>query len=77
MKLVCLDEFTSNIDNANEEKIFKAFLHLQKKYGFTMFYVSHNMYNIKYSHFNYRFNVNDFNVTKIKTIQNKELVDAE
>ena len=70
IKLICLDEITSNVDNAIEEQIFKEFLNLQKKHGFTMFYVSHNMYNMKYSHFNYQFNVNDFSITKIKTIQN-------
>jgi ABC-type multidrug transport system fused ATPase/permease subunit len=75
VKLVCLDEFTSNVDNRNEAEIFKALLHLQKKYDFTMFYVSHNLSNMKYSHFNYQFNVNDFSVTKTKTIQNDELDD--
>jgi len=72
--LICLDEFTSNIDNVFEEKIFKEFLNLQKKYDFTMFYVSHNLYNMKYSHFNYQFNVNDFSITKTKTIQNEDVM---
>jgi ABC-type multidrug transport system fused ATPase/permease subunit len=74
VKLVCLDEFTSNIDNVFEEKIFKEFLNLQKKHDFTMFYVSHNLYNMKYSHFNYQFNVNDFSITKTKTIQNEDVI---
>jgi ABC-type multidrug transport system fused ATPase/permease subunit len=74
VKLVYLDEFTSNIDNVFEEKIFKEFLNLQKKHDFTMFYVSHNLYNMKYSHFNYQFNVNDFSVTKTKTIQNEDVM---
>jgi ABC-type multidrug transport system fused ATPase/permease subunit len=75
VKLVCLDEFTSNVDNGNEGKIFKEFLNLQKKHGFTLFYVSHNLSNMKYSHFNYQFNVNDFTITKTKTVQNEALDD--
>lgn len=70
VKLIFLDEFSSNIDNALEEKIFTELLDLQKKYDITIFYVSHNVYHMKYSNFNYKFNVNDFSITKKKTTEN-------
>ena len=54
-RILFLDEFTSNIDNKMEEIIYTELRTLQKnpKHNFTIFYVSHNLYNIKYSDYNY------------------------
>jgi ABC-type multidrug transport system ATPase subunit len=41
-KVIILDEFTSNVDSDNEEIIFKELKNIQKMYGLTIFYTSHN-----------------------------------
>lgn len=67
LRILFLDEFTSNIDNIMEITIFNQLLHLHKIYPFTMFYVSHNYFNIKYSDFNYKFNVEERRIIKSPT----------
>lgn len=68
LRILFLDEFTSNIDNKMEETIYTELINLQKIYRYTVFYVSHNLYNIKYSDFNYKFNVEQHSITKSPTI---------
>jgi putative ABC transport system ATP-binding protein len=68
LRILFLDEFTSNIDNKMEEVIYTELIKLQKIYNFTVFFVSHNLYNIKYSDFNYQFDVDKHTIVKIKTI---------
>ena len=67
-RILFLDEFTSNIDNSMEEVIFKELINLHTIYRFTVFYISHNLYNIKYSDFNYKFNVDEHSITKNRSI---------
>jgi ABC-type multidrug transport system fused ATPase/permease subunit len=70
IKILFLDEFTSNIDCEMEILIFNELLQLHSKYNLTIFIVSHNLYNIKYSDFNYKFNVDEWSITK--SITNKD-----
>ena len=67
LKIIFLDEFTSNIDNNTEIIIFKELLNLHSKFDFTIFFISHNMYNIKYSDYNYQFNTEEHSITKKRT----------
>jgi ABC-type multidrug transport system fused ATPase/permease subunit len=67
IKIVFLDEFTSNIDNEMEIIIFNELLQLQSKFHLTIFLISHNMFNMKYSDFNYKFNVDERSITKYIT----------
>ena len=67
IKILFLDEFTSNIDNKTEEIIFTELRNLQQKYHFTTFYVSHNLYNKKYSDYNYEIDVENKNIIKKET----------
>lgn len=68
LRILFLDEFTSNIDNKMEETIYNELIKLQKIYNFTVFFVSHNLYNIKYSDFNYQFDLDQHTIIKNKTI---------
>jgi ABC-type multidrug transport system ATPase subunit len=61
-RILFFDEFTSNIDNVMEEKIYTELKNLQKIYRFTMFYVSHNLYNMKYSDFKYEINTTNHSI---------------
>jgi len=61
-RILLLDECTSNIDNVMEEKIYTELKNLQKIYRFTMFYVSHNLYNMKYSDFKYEINTTNHSI---------------
>jgi ABC-type bacteriocin/lantibiotic exporter with double-glycine peptidase domain len=70
VKILFLDEFTSNIDNDMEKIIFNELLQLHSRFPLTIFFISHNMYNMKYSNFNYKFNVDEYSITK--SITNKE-----
>ena len=67
LRILFLDEFTSNIDNKMEETIYTELIKLQKIYNFTVFFVSHNLYNIKYSDYNYQFNTEEHSITKKRT----------
>lgn len=67
LRILFLDEFTSNIDNKMEEIIYTELRKLQKIHNFTMFYVSHNLFNVKYSDYNYEINVDNKQITKHKT----------
>jgi len=67
IKIVFLDEFTSNIDNEMEIIIFNELLQLKSKFHLTIFFISHNMFNMKYSDFNYKFNVDERSITKYIT----------
>lgn len=67
LRILFLDEFTSNIDNKMEEIIYTELRKLQKIHNFTMFYVSHNIFNVKYSDYNYEINVDNKQITKHKT----------
>jgi len=66
-RILLLDEFTTNIDNVMEEKIYTEVRNLQKIYHFTMFYVSHNLYNMKYSDFKYEIDTNNHSIIRIET----------
>jgi ABC-type multidrug transport system fused ATPase/permease subunit len=66
-RILLLDEFTSNIDNVMEENIYTEIRKLQETYHFTMFYVSHNLYNMKYSDFKYEIDTNNHSIRKIET----------
>jgi len=63
-RILFLDEFTSNIDNKNEKIIYTELRNLQKIYNFTVFYVSHNLYNIKYSDYNYEIDTETHSIQK-------------
>ena len=66
-RILFLDEYTSNIDNVMEEKIYSEIRKLQKIYHFTMFYVSHNLYNMKYADFKYEIDTNNHSIHRIDT----------
>ena len=68
-RILFLDEFTSNIDNKTEEIIFTELRNLQKnpKHNFTMFYVSHNKYNMKHSDYNYEIDTETHSIKQVKT----------
>lgn len=70
VKILFLDEFTSNIDNDMEIIIFTELLKLHSRHSLTIFMISHNMNNIKYSDFNYKFNVDERSISK--SITNKD-----
>lgn len=63
-RILFLDEFTSNIDNAMEKIIFTELRNLQKIYQFTIFYISHNLYNKKYSDYIYEINAVTASISK-------------
>lgn len=63
-RIIFLDEFTSNIDNDMEKTIFTELKNLQKIYPFTLFYISHNLYNKKYSDYIYEINANAHSISK-------------
>ena len=65
-RILLLDEFTSNIDNVMEENIYTEIRKLQETYHFTMFYVSHNLYNMKYSDFKYEIDTNNHSIHRIE-----------
>lgn len=67
LRILFLDEITSNIDNKVEEIIYRELRNIQKIYRFTMFFVSHNMANIIYSDYNYRFDIDKSTIYKKKT----------
>lgn len=66
-RILLLDEFTSNIDNVMEENIYTEIRKLQETYHFTMFYVSHNLYNMKYSDFKYEIDTNNHSIDRNET----------
>lgn len=68
-KILFLDEFTSNIDNDMEKTIFNELKNLQKIYPFTLFYISHNLYNKKYSDYIYELNANAQSIRKTVTAE--------
>jgi ABC-type multidrug transport system ATPase subunit len=63
-RILFLDEFTSNIDNAMEKIIFTELRNLQKIHQFTIFYISHNLYNKKYSDYIYEINADTASISK-------------
>ena len=67
LRILFLDEFTSNIDNRMEGIIYTELRKLQTIYKFTIFYVSHNLFNVKYSDYNYEINVDNKQIIKYKT----------
>jgi len=67
IRILFLDEFTSNIDNKVEAIIFTELRNIQKIYPFTMFFVSHNMANIIYSDYVYRIDLDESTIYKKKT----------
>ena len=66
-RILFLDEYTSNIDNVMEEIIYSEIRKLQKIYHFTMFYVSHNLYNMKYADFKYEIDTKNHSIHRIDT----------
>jgi len=73
-KILFLDEFTSNVDNNMEKIIFIELRNLQKIHLFTSFYISHNLYNKKYSDYIYQINTDARSISKKITIEH-EFVD--
>ena len=67
VRILFLDEITSNIDNKVEAIIYTELRNIQKIYRFTTFFVSHNMANIIYSDYTYRIDLDESKIYKIKT----------
>jgi zinc transport system ATP-binding protein len=67
-KIILLDEVTSNVDSEMEEIIFQELKKLQEIYNFTLFYISHNLVNKKYSDYNYRIDPHTRSIHKEATI---------
>ena len=63
-RILFLDEFTSNLDNVMEKIIFTELRNLQKTHPFTLFYISHNLYNKRYSDYIYEINTNARSISK-------------
>lgn len=63
-RIIFLDEFSSNVDNAMEKIIFTELRNIQKIYPFTLIYISHNLYNKKYSDYIYEINTNARTISK-------------
>jgi ABC-type bacteriocin/lantibiotic exporter with double-glycine peptidase domain len=70
-RIIFLDEFTSNIDNEMEKIIFTELRNLQKIYPFTLFYISHNLYNKKYSDYIYEITSDTRSISKNINIENE------
>jgi ABC-type multidrug transport system fused ATPase/permease subunit len=68
-RIIFLDEFTSNIDNEMEKIIFTELRNLQKIYPFTLFYISHNLYNKKYSDYIYEITTDKRSINKKVTAE--------
>jgi ABC-type bacteriocin/lantibiotic exporter with double-glycine peptidase domain len=68
IRILFLDEFTSNIDNKMEEIIYTELRNIQKIYNFTTFYVSHNNANKKYSDYSYEIDVDTHSINQFETI---------
>ena len=66
-RIIFLDEFSSNIDNEMEKNIFTELRNLQKSHPFTLFYISHNLYNKKYSDYIYEINTGTRSISKKAT----------
>lgn len=66
-RILFLDEITSNIDNKMEEIIYTELRNIQKIYNFTIFYVSHNNANKKYSDYSYEIDVDTHSIKQVKT----------
>ena len=71
-KILFLDEFTSNVDNNMEKIIFIELRNLQKIYLFTSFYISHNLYNKKYSDYIYEINTDAHSISKKVITEHKD-----
>ena len=67
VRILFLDEITSNIDNKVEAIIYTELRNIQKIYRFTTFFVSHNMANIIYSDYTYRIDLDESKIYKKKT----------
>jgi ABC-type multidrug transport system ATPase subunit len=67
IRILFLDEFTSNIDINMEKDIYTELRNLQKMYGFTTIYISHNINNVIFSDYNYQIDVYKKSVSKKKT----------
>jgi ABC-type multidrug transport system ATPase subunit len=67
VRILFLDEITSNIDDKVEASIYTELRNIQKIYRFTMFFVSHNMANIIYSDYTYQINLYESTIYKNKT----------
>jgi ABC-type multidrug transport system ATPase subunit len=68
VRILFLDEITTNIDNNMEKTIYTELRNLQKIYGFTIIYVSHNTSNVIFSDYNYKIDVDNKSVSKQKTV---------
>lgn len=68
VRILFLDEITSNIDTNMEKAIYTELRSLQKIYGFTIIYVSHNTSNVIFSDYNYQIDVDNKSVSKQKTV---------
>jgi putative ABC transport system ATP-binding protein len=67
-RILLLDEITSNIDNNTEDVIFTELRRLQKIYKFTIIYISHNPYLIKYSDYKYIIDTTNHSILKIANV---------
>jgi len=70
-KILFLDEFTCNIHNDMEKIIFTELRNLQNIYPFTLFYISHNLYNKKYSDYIYEITSDTRSISKNINIENE------
>lgn len=70
-RIIFLDEFSSNVDNEMEKIIFMELRNLQKVYPFTLFYISHNLYNKKYSDYTYEINRDTHTISKKVTVESE------
>jgi ABC-type bacteriocin/lantibiotic exporter with double-glycine peptidase domain len=70
-RIIFLDEFSSNIDNEMEKIIFTELRNLQNIYPLTLFYISHNLYNKKYSDYIYEISSDTRSISKKINIENE------
>ena len=71
-RILFLDEFISNVDKTMEKIIFTELRNLQKIYPFTLFYISHNLYNKKYSDYIYEINTDAHSISKKVITEHKD-----
>ena len=68
IRILLLDEITSNIDNNMEGVIFIELRRLQKIYKFTIIYISHNPSLVKYSDYKYVIDTTNHSILKIANV---------
>lgn len=64
IRILLLDESTSNIDEPTEVVIFNELRTLHKKHPFTCIFVSHNLNNVRFADYEYKMSVETQSVSK-------------